>query len=404
MTARNLALLESSASSARVLNLRRVERLHALDRDHIDKPFFRNSLLNRSIILKHRLRSNELHLFNDGRLTATKIIVPVETGDLSLGGWSVFIGQKKFEVALESMVGEIQYADRSMMTILDQLPSFDPFLLREHLTRHDRFPAQVYFEISEADIARMTVFVESEIQKLIDICYRDVAADAAQQGGSMRLVKKILSMTVDNDTEPLRLTLHLDPEDYQEGVFCWKGFLYYKWTLNETAPRLRKVLQAIGETQLPGLNSPDVKAQFEQGRKALRRSIRSACKTAQRSLEVYDSAFDNLVMGRPQAFREFLLGAPVMFTDLGERLGAVSHIVSFWNFRFPPHDAPAATVGELLDLFTDFAASLSTVDAVDVTPDCSGGTASAGPSAGRLNGQGGRTSRPSPIRPNAPSR
>jgi len=74
-------------------------------------------------------------------------------------------------------------------------------------------------------------------------------------------------------------------------------------------------------------------------------------------------------MGRPQAFREFLLSAPVMFTDLGERLGAVSHIVSFWNFRFPPHDAPAATVGELLDLFTDFSASLSTADASDDGPD-----------------------------------
>ncbi len=381
MTARNLALLESSASSARVLNLRRVERLHALDPDYVAKPFFRSSLLNRSIILKHRLRSNELHLFNDGRQTATKIIVPIESGDLSLGGWSVFIGQRKFGVALESMVGRIQCADRSMLNILDQLPSFDPFLLREHLKRHERFPAQVYFEISEADIARMTVFVEGEIQKLIDICYRDGAGDPAQKGGSTRLVKKILSMTVDNDTEPLRLTLHLNQDDYQEGVFCWKGFLYYKWTLNETAPRLRKVLEAIGEAQLPGLNSPDVKAQFEKGRKALRRSIRHACKTAQRSLEVYDAAFDNLVMGRPQAFREFLLSAPAMFTDLGERLGAVSHIVSFWNFRFPPHDAPAATVGELLDLFTDFSASLSTADALDVSPDGSGRTASAGAEA-----------------------
>ena len=369
MTARNLALLESSASSARVLNLRRVEQLHALERDYIDRPFFRNSLLNRSIILKHRLRSNELHLFSDGRQTATKVIVPIEGGDLSLGGWSVFIGQKKFGVALEAMVGTIQDVDRAMLNILDQLPSFDPFLLREHLSRHDRFPSRAYFEISEADIARMTGFVEGEIQKLIDICYPDKVEGAAQQGGSMRLVKKILSMTVDNDTEPLRLTLHLDHHEYQEGVFCWKGFLYYKWTLNETAPRLRKVLEAIGETQLPGLNSPDVKAQFEKGRKALRRSILHACKTAQRSLEVYDAAFDNLVMGRPQAFREFLLSAPVMFTDLGERLGAVSHIVSFWNFRFPPQDAPAATVVELLDLFTDFAASLSTTDDADVAPD-----------------------------------
>jgi len=287
---RSLAHLQDSASTARVLNLLRTWKRHGNEPEYLSNPFFQNGLLNRAIILKHRLRRHEMELFGDGRQTATKILIPIDSSDLRLGGWSLLVAQDNFDASADAMFGGLDAADKTMLEILDELPSLDPFLLREHLKRHERFPAQVYFEVSEADIARMTVFVEGEIQKLIDICYRDGNSDPAQQGGSMRLVKKILSMTVDNDTEPLRLTLHLDQNEYQEGVFCWKGFLYYKWTLNETAPRLRKVLEAIGEARLPGLNSPDLKAQFEKGRKVLRRSIRHACKTAQRSLAVYDKA------------------------------------------------------------------------------------------------------------------
>ena len=81
--------------------------------------------------------------------------------------------------------------------------------------------------------------------------------------------------------------------------------------------------------------------------------------TARRSLAVYDKAFNGLVDGQPNAFRDFLLGAPSMFTDLGERLGAINHITSFWDFRFPRGKMPVITPEELTDIFADFEASLA---------------------------------------------
>ena len=57
--------------------------------------------------------------------------------------------------------------------------------------------------------------------------------------------------------------------------------------------------------------------------------------------------------------REFLLSAPAMFCDLGERLGAVNHIVSFWNFRFPQGKMPIVTGPELVDILADFEESLA---------------------------------------------
>ena len=211
---RNLAHLQNSASTARVLNLLRVAKRKGDDAEYSEKPFFRNPVLNRTIILKHRLRRDELELFYDGRQTATKIIIPIDGDDLKLGGRSMFIGQTGFEPAMEAMFGDKwlqQSEDRQMLEILEQLPSLDPFLLREHLKRHNRHPARIYFEVSDADIARMISYVELEIQKLIDLCFSG-SASAGREGSGSRLVKKILSITVDNDTEPLRLTLRLDKE------------------------------------------------------------------------------------------------------------------------------------------------------------------------------------------------
>jgi hypothetical protein len=37
----------------------------------------------------------------------------------------------------------------------------------------------------------------------------------------------------------------------------------------------------------------------------------------------------------PGSFRDFLLKSPALFVSLGESVGGISHIVSYWEYRFP---------------------------------------------------------------------
>jgi hypothetical protein len=366
-TVRNLAHLEESASTARVLNLLRVYRRRRNDPAYLENPLFQNATLNRALILKHRLRRHERDLFFDARKTATKIIVPIDGQDLKLGGRFVFVNQINYDSMMADFLGDnwvTDRADHDLLAIIDGLPSLDPFLLREQLRRHGRDPARCYFEISDADMGRMFGFVEREVQKLINLCYQGGDAPAAEMDGrrGQRLVQKILSATVDAETEPLRLTLRLEKRDYQEGVFCWKGFLYYKWTMAEALPDVSRVANAIASVRPRGGCDTETLAHIDKTRTSLRASILGALEAARKSLRFYDAAFDGLIGGRPQAFREFLLSAPAMFCDLGERLGAVNHIVSFWNFRFPQGRMPAVTGPELIDILADFEESLSFAD------------------------------------------
>ena len=79
-----------------------------------------------------------------------------------------------------------------------------------------------------------------------------VAADVAggRRGGALRrLVIAMLSNQVDEKLEPLRVTLGLTGNDFREGVFSWRGFLYYKWSMGEFWPDVMGVLREINAIQ-----------------------------------------------------------------------------------------------------------------------------------------------------------
>ena len=76
-------------------------------------------------------------------------------------------------------------------------------------------------------------------------------------------------------------------------------------------------------------------------------------------LQVYDDVFAQLTAsGNAVAFRDFLLKSPEMFLSLGEGSGLISHIATYWRYRFPVGRILLATPDQLLDILQDFDASL----------------------------------------------
>ena len=72
-------------------------------------------------------------------------------------------------------------------------------------------------------------------------------------------------------------------------------------------------------------------------------------------LGIYDNSFKDLVEKQtPKTFRDFLMSAPHLFLELGEKLGAISHIVSFWRYRFPKDTPVNIDAEELAVIFHDF--------------------------------------------------
>jgi hypothetical protein len=362
---RSLVYLSANASTARTLNLISVWQRCENDPDYRRLPFFESQVLNRSIVLKHRLRNYERDAFRDGRSLATKVILPIDPTDLSVGARSFFVGQKGYEVFLEEVSGGtsgLGGRDDLLLNLLDTLPSLDPFLMRERLKKDGFHPARCYFDLTDADMERMFQFVRSEVSPLIGMSFGDVSASFDNK--TIKLASKILANAADAEFEPLREGLDMTGRQFEEGMFCWKGFIYYKWTLGDLLPRVRPVATHIASMRPSGLMTDDEREYIIPAQARLSKSIARACETVRLTLKVYDDAYADLTKhGQPRAFREFLLKAPTLFYELGERLGAVHHIINFWNFRFPQGERERVSAEELFDLLADFEASLNTKSA-----------------------------------------
>ncbi len=349
-TVRFLSAL-GGASTSRVLNLFRIARDNADNPEHLEKPLFISPVINKAFLVKHRTRSDETYLFSAPRAVATKIIVPFDAEDLRAGGRSLFVEQRGYTESLR-MAGnytpESLERDLMVLRLLNAVPSLDPFLLREHLRNNRIEVSPSYFTISEGDQERMYNFVKQEMSRL-------VALAGGEGGGSNRLVTAMLSNEVDEKLEPLRLTLNLTGNDFREGVFSWRGFLYYKWSMGKFWPDVMGVLREINAIQPHGAMTPEQKVYLTAARRNIIEMVRDNGNHVNKALAVYDDSFGDLIANQaPKNFRDFLLSAPYMFLELGEKLGAISHIVSFWRYRFPQGGPRHIDADELSAIFQDF--------------------------------------------------
>jgi len=357
---RNLGALQKTASTSRVLNLLAVGSQHKDDPEYVTQPFCENAILNESVILKHRLRADERYVFDHQRHVATKVIIPFERSDLRMGGRSFFVGQRGWTAMVQELSGEEKSTSRdiSVLEALDEIPSLDPFLLREHLNRRGFPISSLYFAISDADMVRMQAFVAAQIHELINMAFPKETGT-----GSEKMASVLLSNQIDERLEPLRQVMRLDAESYREGIFSWKGFLYYKWALTDMAPKLATVLKELPMLQPSGHKGRDQMSSIQDTRAKLMKDIKLRSREVGEALQVYDDAYRDLTQnGQPMAFRDFLLKAPAMFMILGERLGSISHISSFWRYRFKDPRDLSAPIQEVVDILTDFAANLASFD------------------------------------------
>ncbi|MBS0273084.1 MAG: hypothetical protein JSR55_01510 [Proteobacteria bacterium] len=348
------------ASTSRVLNLMSIARNNVDNPDHKAKPLFISAALNRSILLRHRIRSDEIYMFATPRSVATKIIVPFDEQELRLGGRSFFVGQTGYSETLQQ-IGNYRDdhaagRDEEVLRLIDSVPSLDPFLLREHLRINGFDVAGAYFEISLGDRKRMYEYVAKCIAGLIQRAAGGTSNSYAFS--TQKLVSALLSTEVDEKLEPLRHTLGLAGGDFREGVFSWRGFLYYKWSMTDFAPKIRSVLREVRSVRAGNTRSAEQGQYLTEARVRISEAVQQAGRDVAGTLKTYDDAYADLLdSSNPQAFRSFLLDAPRMFLELGEKTGALSHMASFWQYRFPKGQPPHVDAEELAVIFQGFESS-----------------------------------------------
>jgi hypothetical protein len=357
---RNLKAMVATSSSARVLNLHGLaaEQPAASDR----KPMFVHPVLNRAILAKHNVAPGDEERIAPRRFNATKIIFPFDPDDLNLGGQFMFVDQSDFLVALTRRLdygGLALERDVAVLRILDRLPTLDPFLVREVLAKQHIEVDQTYYRLSAPDKAQMLGFVEGQMESLIQLCFGDLDPSDPRTGRMSRL---LLSDGDSADLEPLKATLNMDDEDFSEAMFAWKAFLYYRWRAQVLAPALKTTLRSIAKLGSRRCDA-DTLAFMVKAKELLEGVTTTAWREIGQILKLYDTAYLGLTRDhKPENFRGFLSEGANLFIGLGERIGRLEQLVSFWAYRLDQH--PAMSPDALTDNLRDLLQGLSVWPAV----------------------------------------
>lgn len=358
---RDLSLIRASGSTARVLNLALTYERFGASEEFRQNPLFQCEPLNRALIVKHALRSHERALFEHPTEHATKIIFPFSATELGLGGTSVLLGEMQFDKLFRAQVGDGHDerafdADFELLYLLNEAPSFDPFLLREQLSRLERTPARCFFEVSDADVSSMMRFVAKEIEPLTALAFG--AAGRKVEKLSARLADKLMVDEGAALLEPLRTALNMNLAQYRDGVFAWKGLLYYKWSLTALRSGNDAFARSFAACRIVG-GATGVRMEVEKLRRTVLSRTSLVLKRTVQAMDDYESAFGALSRGQPASFRDFLLSAPGRFLALGEAIGAVKHMHSLWGFRFPTGITPSMDADDALAMLHDFDRTLA---------------------------------------------
>ena len=360
---RSLAELARTGSTSRLLNLAATGRAGDRPRRPAETLLLRSPGVARALILKHRLRREDGEVADALRWrgTSTKVIFPFDPSDLALGGSVLFVGQPGWTDMLAQAAAAIDAGDlahdQRVLEALDELPSLDPFLVREHLRLRGLPVANGCLDLPACERERMEQFVARELVPLTGLINTEAARTEADAGS---LARMLLSERADERLSLLGETLRLAETSYASGVYAWKGFLYYKWVLTTLTSPLQSVLTDISRLRITGRVASDMAVRLGAVRGRVHDSVLDHCVAAHRLLGLYDAAFLSLTLeGDFRGFREFLQASPVQFLDLGERIGVLSHIASFWRFRFPGDIPPEASAEDAFDLLHEFDANLA---------------------------------------------
>lgn len=319
------------------------------------ETLFHSPVIGRAILVKHRVRPHEEFLFGYHMDLATKIIVPADAADLSQGGESFFVDQRGFKHKLQE-IGRYPNggldADCDTLHRIADVPALDRFLVRAHLQAHGGEVPAGCLELAGSARRELEAFAANELIAFVRVVLGGEANPADPI--TSRLVRALLLDPIGPELEPLRAVLGLDRGAFGRAILAWRGILYCKWQLQKAREKFPDVFSGLQQLKAAGAGK-DSDPRVRQMKTAVAELILASLKRIRHLLQRYDSAYGEfLESGRPAVFRDFLIDAPQLNRELSQRMGAISHILTFWRCRFPDHASGAVEYDELCAMLQDF--------------------------------------------------
>ena len=345
MTIRDSYLFPTlEAGSSRVFNVSscttQLSQSMANGADAAEAGFlFHTRDLNNVILVKEARPSRKSSRYHYDQSIGTKLYFPYNCGRIYDGGKSAFFDDPQIRRILKHHAGleldetsEATDRDLKLINFLEELPSLDPFLVKDKLDIEGISANEIYFEISDSEWKEIQTHVSQKLKPIVAFAFPD---SKDQEKERTKFLLKKLWNTKDIDAlMPIIEAFNL-PRDEASKIFsAWKGIMYYEFEYNRCLPKWRKNIEWMQHDAVP---TDFVDRERRELLQALMDSVRGQYKVFWRDLQEifssYEAAYDKLFVHRqaPGPFIEFMRDAVTTYWTLGSRMSAITHNAVVWD-------------------------------------------------------------------------
>ena len=321
---------------SRLLNLHALRRSPPKEPGYLSRPFFIQPILNRAIIVKHNMRRGEESLDGTRQLNALKMLFPLDVSNISFGARTLFASQCDLESIFQNTFDSMPPAterDLKLISLLEQTPTLDPFVLQEIAKQYGFDVSPCYFTPNQQVLSHQTAIVVSEINPILELFDSQfpktlgVAPHLTEMiSGKHQSCPKSQYITTGKFERESKLS------DY---FFNWKVVLFYRLRLKELGSTARQLMISL-ERLRPNVGSCQTTPLIERGRRRVFDALATAMSEAQTIAEDYDLLhYAVLRTARPDLFRALLRQSKSYVSALGARISRLDDALGFWSAYAP---------------------------------------------------------------------
>ena len=347
---RRLEKLQSTRNSPRVLNLIALEEDFKIAEEAAlakrngtplppgSEPFFYNSGLSGAIFVKHNLRPEEFDLFDKHAVVETKVIVPFDRKRLELGGRSFFLGERAAKDTLRGMFkinadarDQNTLRDMKVLRVLNTVPSFDPFILREALRLAVLNVDARYFSASYFEIKTATDAIYQDLGPLVSAALgKDPSMEELE-----RFVEQVWNVDCASTKNLFFESLRIPRSEWHDIVFAWKALLYYRQKTHKEEDRVPELARAIRMARVSNnVNMCSARELHELKQQLVRNLIALQSRAqddSERLSQTLVRAIANFEMKR---FRQSLRELSANIVKLGTDVTIFDQVVGYYLYEF----------------------------------------------------------------------
>ncbi len=332
------------AGSSRVFNVwfRTADLTRCVEQGKDDtKPdfLFHTRELNRVIIVKEARPYREGFRYKFDNPIGTKLYFPYNFENIYEGGQSAFIDDPQIESILADHAGLIlsngskeAAQDWAILKMLDEIPSLDPFLVKDKLEIEGVVANEFYFDISESECKAIKKHVSKEFRPIIKFAFPD--SDKVDNRRSNVLVNKLWNTKDIDSLLPIVDAFNL-PVDEASGIFsAWKGIMYYDYEFNRNISRWRECFKWLQNDATPtdfvDKNRKDLLVSI---REIVRENYKVNWEELINLISSYQASYNTLFVKKkdPAPFVDFMANAVKTYWILGSRMSVINHCVAVWD-------------------------------------------------------------------------